>query len=421
MASSSVPYSRRAPLRVPRFRALWSGALLSWYGDFLSLPALLIICYQLGGEVGVGAMVFLQTAPLVALLPVGGALGDLGDRRRRLVALDTARASLAALMIVGATSGSLVIVLAGFAASRSAAALYDPGRRRLVPVILPPSLVPAGGSLLAAVGESSILLAPALGALLLLAISPEFLLLVDGATFLASAALIFRVGPQPAVSAPEPYPRPSPWEPIRRGFDFLWLDRTARIYAVQAALGTMLAAVVTVYFVPIVHEVLRLGTNQVGLMYVVVGAASMVGAGLAVRTPKVGAGSLIALGYVSIVAAALVGTSLGVVAVLGGLLLFAGSGALQEAWGLNRIQTTTQREGVGQALGAALWLQYAGRAVGAAIGAWGALHLGRQDFMFLLVVCAVGITLLLTAFGGIRIRRNVGSWPPGGPPLPLEP
>ena len=422
MTSRIVPYSRWAPLRVPRFRALWTGALLSWYGDFLALPALLIICYRLGGELGVAAMVFLQTLPLVALLPLGGEIGDRGDRRRRLVALDLARASLAGLMILGTTSGSLVLVLAGFAVSRSAAALYDPGRRRLLPVILPSRLVPAGGSLLAAVGESSILLGPALGALMLLAISPEFLLLVDGATFLASAALIFRVGPQPAVAAPpQPYLKPGPWSTVVRGFSYLWLDGTIRIYVVQAAFGTMLAAVVTVYFVPIVHDVLKLGTDQVGVMYIVVGAASLGGSALAVRRPKVGSRSLITLGYISIVAAVLVGTSLGPIAVVGGLLIFAGAGALQEAWGLNRIQTTTQRDGIGQAIGSALWLQYAGRAVGAAIGAWGAVHLGRQDFMALLVAAAVGITLLLRTFGGLRIRRNVGSWPPGGPPLPLEP
>ena len=317
MAPTGAERAKWAPLQVARFRALWSGALLSWYGDFLALPALLIISYQLGGEIGVGAMVFLQTAPLVALLPIGGALGDRGDRRRRLIALDLIRASLAALMIVGATSGSLPLVLAGFATSRSAAALYDPGRRRLLPLILPSRLVPAGGSLLAAVGESSILLGPALGALMLLAISPEFLLLVDGATFLASAALIYRVGPQPAVAVPEPYLKPGPWSTVRRGFGYLWLDGTVRIYVLQAAISTMLAAVITVYFVPIVHDVLRLGTDQVGVMYIVVGAASLGGSALAVRTPKVGARSLITLGYISIVAAVLVGTSLGPVAVVG--------------------------------------------------------------------------------------------------------
>ena len=62
----------RAPLRAPRFRALWVGGLLSWYGDFLTLPALVIICYKLGGEAGVGLLFVFESAPLLALLPIGG-------------------------------------------------------------------------------------------------------------------------------------------------------------------------------------------------------------------------------------------------------------------------------------------------------------------------------------------------------------
>ncbi len=413
--------TRLGPLRIPRFRALWLAAFLSWYGDFLSLPALLIIGYQLGGELGVGAVVFLQTAPLLALLPVGGALGDVGDRRRRLVALDMARASLAALMVLGAASGNLALVLIGVMASRSASALYDPGRRRLLPVVLPRAFVPAGGSLLSAVAESSILVAPAIGALLLRVIQPEFLILIDGLTFLASAALLVRVGPQPAVLRRVHLDRNQIWHPLRRGFAILWMDRTTRVYAVQAGLGAMLAAVVTVYFVPLVHDIFHLGTSQVGVMYILVGGASLVGSALSIRRPQVRPHGLITIGYVQIVVAVLIGSTLGVAAVVGALLVFAAAGALQEAWGLNRIQITTQREGIGQALGSALWFQYLGRALGAALGAWGATRLDRQDFLLVLVVAAVGMTLLVSLLGGLRMRRNVGSWPPGGPPLPLEP
>lgn len=414
------PPSRWDPLRVPRFRSLWSAALLSWYGDFLTLPALLIIGYQLGGELAVGVLVLLQTAPLLALLPVGGALGDLGDRRRRLIALDLVRASLAGMVVLGATASMLPLVLIGVAGSRAASALYDPGRRRLLPVVLPPHLVPSGGSLLAAVSESSILVAPALGAVLLLLIRPPYLILIDGLTFLASAALLVRVGRQPAVRAPIPG-RHEIWRPLRRGFNLLWLDPTTRLYAVQAGLGAMLAAVVTVYFVPLVHDALHLHTSQVGVMYVIVGAAAVVGSAIAIRTPRVGSRGLITIGYVQIVVAVVIGSSLGEIAVVAALVVFAGSGALQEAWGLNRIQIMTQRDGIGQALGSALWFQYLGRAVGAALGAWGATRLGRQDFLLVLVVVAVGTTLLVTALGGLRIKGRVGNWPPGGPPLPLEP
>jgi MFS family permease len=90
LAGSGVPW--HAPLHVPRFRALWLGGLLSWYGDYLTLPALVIISYRLGGEAGVGLLFVFTFTPLLVLLPFGGQLGDRGDRRRRLIALDTVRA-----------------------------------------------------------------------------------------------------------------------------------------------------------------------------------------------------------------------------------------------------------------------------------------------------------------------------------------
>jgi len=61
------------------------------------------------------------------------------------------------------------------------------------------------------------------------------------------------------------------------------------------------------------------------------------------------------------------------------LVIFAGSGALQEVWGFNRIQTRTPGEGVGQAMGAGLWCMYLGRVVGAAAATWGATHLSRPE------------------------------------------
>lgn len=117
----------RDPLTFPRFRAMWLGGLFSWYGDFLTLPALVIICYRLGGETAVGLLFVATTAPLLALLPLGGHLGDRGDRRRHLIALDLVRAALAGLTIVAAQGHLLAIVLLAVAASKAASALYGPG------------------------------------------------------------------------------------------------------------------------------------------------------------------------------------------------------------------------------------------------------------------------------------------------------
>ncbi len=409
----------RAPLRVPRFRALWVGGLLSWYGDFLTLPALVIICYKLGGEAGVGLLFVFESAPLLALLPIGGQLGDRGDRRRRLVALDLARAALVCLTIVGAQGHLLAAVLVAAAASRAASALYDPGRRRLVAVLLPQELVPAGSSLLSVVSESAQVVAPGLGALLLLFLPPTMLIAVDGATFLISAALMVRVGAQPAPWGVRAYTRQRAWPTLRRGFELLLFDPTTRLFAFQAALGAALASVIQVYFVPLARYVFHVHANQVGLMYVLVGAASILASSVALRLPQVRRKSVVIIGYIHLVVAAAVGIMFGAEMVVAALVIFAGSGALQEVWGFNRIQTKTPSDGVGQAMGAALWFMCLGRVLGAAAATWGTTHLNREDFMVLLTAAAVLVCLIVSFAGQFTWRRNPATWPPGSPPLPF--
>lgn len=409
----------RAPLGVPRFRAMWLGALLSWYGDFLTLPALVIICYRLGGEVGVGLLFVAQSAPLLVLLPIGGRLGDRGDRRRRLVTLDTVRAGLAALTIAGAQGHVLFAVLAAVALSRSASALYDPGRGRLVAMLLAPELVPAGSSLLSVVSESALVMAPAVGALLLFLIPPSMLVAVDGATFLVAAGLMGLVGAQPAPWVRRAYTRQPVWPTLRRGFELLLFEPTTRLFAFQAALGAALASVIQVYFVPLARYIFHAHTNQVGLMYVLVGAASILASGVALRLPQVRRKSVVLIGYIHLVVAAAVGVIFGVGLVVVALVVFAGSGALQEVWGFNRIQTKTPSDGVGQAMGAALWFMCLGRAMGALAATVGASRLPEGDFMLIMAVAAVLVCLSVSFVGRLRWRPNPASWPPGGPPLPF--
>lgn len=416
---AKAPRGWQAPLLIPRFRALWLAGVLSWYGDFLTIPALVIICYRLGGEVGVGLLLVAESAPLLALLPIGGQLGDRGDRRRRAVSLDLVRCALAGLTIVGAEGHLLAVVLVAVAGARVGSAIYEPGRRRLVAVLLPAHLVPAGSSLLSVISESALVVAPALGAVLLLVIAPPWLIAIDGVTFLISADLMRKVGPQPAQWGLRAYTRQRAWPVLRRGFELLLFDPTTRLFAFQMALGSAVASVIQVYFVPLTRYIFHVHTNQVGLMYVLVGVSSILASALALRLPQVRRKSVVLIGYIHLVVAAAVGVMFGAWLVVAALVVFAGSGALQEVWGFNRIQMKTPSEGVGQAMGAALWFMCLGRAVGALAATWGASHLHRPEFMLVMTAAAVLICLGVSLLGQFIWRRNPLVWPPGGPPLPF--
>ena len=394
-----TPVSRLAPLHYPRFRSLFLASAFSWYGDYLTLPALLVLGYQLAGQVGVAWVSVLTVAPLLVLLPIGGRLGDHGERRRRLIALDLARAGLGAAIVIGALGHSLLVVLVAVGLSRGAMALYDPGRRRLLPALLPPRLVAKGSSLLSSVGESSIVVGPALGAVLLLITKAEILVAIDSLTFLASAVLLVRVGPQPVVGDPERLAARSEgtgfWRRLLEGFGLLAQEPGTRIFAWQLFCAGVGAAGLRVYFVIIAREVLHVHVEQVGLLYLCVGLGAVAATLLAVWRADSRAWWIVALGVMTTVGIVVDGTTNSGLIVIGGLVALAGTMALAEAWGLTRIQVTTPPRGVGQAMGAILWCAYAGQAVVAAVAGFTSVHLPRATFFLAYAVITLGGVAIL--------------------------
>ncbi len=417
--------SRLAPLQHPRFRALFLAGALSWYGDYLTLPALLVLGYQLGGQTGVAWVSFVTVAPLLFLLPLGGRLGDQGERRRRLIALDLARAGLGAAVVVGAVGHSLPVLLVAVGLSRGAMALYDPGRRRLLPALLPGRLVPQGSSLLSAVGESSIVIGPALGAALLLVTKAEILVAVDSLTFLASALLLVRVGPHPVVGDPERAAARGEAAGFSRrlldGFGLLRRETGTRIFAWQLFCAGVGAAGLRVYFVIIARHVLHVHVQEVGLLYLCVGLGAVAATLLAVWRSDGRAWWIVALGVLTTVGVLIDGTTRNGFVVIGALVALAGAMALAEAWGLTRIQVMTPPRGVGQAMGAILWCAYAGQAVGAAVAGVMSVHLPRATFFVAYAVVTIGGVMLLSipALPDLlhrRQRRSEAEPAPDDPP-----
>ncbi|HUY97203.1 MAG TPA: MFS transporter [Verrucomicrobiae bacterium] len=373
--------TRWLPFRYPAFRALFVGGGLSWYGDFLTIPALLVIGYDLGGQAGVGLITIASTVPMVLLLPFGGRLGDRGERRRRLIALDLVRAALAAVIAASAVRGGLWAVVAAVAISRSASALYNPGWRRLLPHVLPGSLVPDGSSWLTAVGDGAILTGAGLGALMLLVIRPQVLVALDGLTFVASAVLLARVGAQPASwETTRRIARSGVWAPILDGFRWITGDPLTRLVTWALWCGVIGVTGLRVYFVLIAHRVLGVPTNAVGVLYLLVGAGSVLGSVGSVWRARVSGWVLVAALALAPVGILLVGTGTQAVAVVLILVGLAAAQTAAEAWGFTRVQTRTPDHGVGRAMGALLWCGVAGQAVGAVTAAWASTHIARSTF-----------------------------------------
>jgi len=168
--------------------------------------------------------------PAMLLGPVFGAAADRWSRRKCAVASDVARA----VAFVG------IALVDSFAATVALALLAGAGSGLFVPAVLAglPSLVrrtslPAATSLYGALDDFGHTLGPALAAALLLVLSPDVLMLANGATFAVSALVLTRVpfGDRPSSVTHEVGRRSSLIAEARSG-----LSATARMSGARALL-----------------------------------------------------------------------------------------------------------------------------------------------------------------------------------------
>lgn len=180
-------------LRIPAFRALWVGRLLSWVVGGLAPLALVFAAVDLGADATqLGLVVAARAVPNVVLVLVGGALAD--RLPRRLVATASSVVSAASLVAAGVlllTGRETLVTLAVAAAlTGAAAAFFGPASSAMLRDVLVEPLV-RDGTVLARISMNvGLIVGTALGGALVGVAGTGSALLV-GAGLSVAAALAF--------------------------------------------------------------------------------------------------------------------------------------------------------------------------------------------------------------------------------------
>lgn len=186
-------------LRYREFRLLFTGQLVSLFGDGLFAVALsFAVLEQTGSKSGLGIVLAAGALPLVAFLLVGGVWADRLSRRRVMLAADGARMAiqgvLAALVLSGNASLGIFIVLYGLYGV--AMAFFSPASTGLIPETLPAEELQTANGLLGMTRSVTAVAGGAAGGLLVDAVGPGSAIALDSATFAVSAfaLALMRVG-----------------------------------------------------------------------------------------------------------------------------------------------------------------------------------------------------------------------------------
>jgi MFS family permease len=196
---------RSGPLAVRDFRLLSFGQLASTAGDYcyaVALPWLVLSTH--GGTVLLGTVLACYGVPRTVLIPIGGVLADRLSPRVVMLAADTVRCLLVAVLAVFAARGLATVAFLGPVAALIGAGegVFLPASAAIMPSLLPAESLQAGNGLSAAMIQIGSFAGPVLGGILVTTThSSAAAFGVDAASFAISAAALAIMRRRPAAAA----------------------------------------------------------------------------------------------------------------------------------------------------------------------------------------------------------------------------
>lgn len=260
-------------LRNARFVRLWVGQGISFVGDFVSMIALVILVVELSGSASaVGGLLIARLLPTLAS-PLAGVLADRLDRRAVLVACDLARAAL----ILGAIfTRDLAVLYAISFLMGAARTLFNPTIRAAFPSVVGGGDLTRANALISGTFSVSFAAGPAIGGLLVATIGVDAAFALDVATYLVSAALLFRVPmPRPEREVEEGFARE-----LRAGFGYLAGARVPLAIVVGAFLTILTINATVPAEVFLAKETFGAGDAGYGLLVGLWGGGMVLGSAL---------------------------------------------------------------------------------------------------------------------------------------------
>jgi hypothetical protein len=175
------------------FRLLFAGRAISYVGTYLAPIAVAFGVLDLGGSAtAVGLSFAAWTLAQVAMLGLGGVVGDRLPRRSVMIASDlsstTVRVAMGLLLVTGHAQVWELIVLQGLGGA--SVAFYNPAFYGLVREIVATTELQRANSLLAVARYAAFPLGAAAGGTIVALVGSGTALLFDGGTYAASAVLL---------------------------------------------------------------------------------------------------------------------------------------------------------------------------------------------------------------------------------------
>lgn len=222
--SPSSPSRKPGPLVNRDFGLLWSGALISYIGDFLFDTTLILWIQQVVARgqswapLAVSGVLVVFSLPVLLVGPLAGVFVDRWDKRRTMLVMDALRAVIVALLLLAANLVPLPFVPGGrLTPIQQVGVIYvdvflvaicqqffTPARMALIGDLVAEPERPRASALMQSVLALGIVIGPALAGPLFFSVGAESALLLNALSFVVSFLVILAVrAPRAARSVAE--------------------------------------------------------------------------------------------------------------------------------------------------------------------------------------------------------------------------
>ena len=267
-----------AVLRHRNFRLIWIGLLLSFTGSFMQNAALLwnvsllVPADRKGLALGIVGLV--RVVPIVIFSMISGVVADASDRRKLMLLTQSGSAVVALGLAWLAFSGNTSVwPVYALAALSSAVGAFDlPARQSLVPNLVPRQDLPNAISVNAIMQQTSQVLGPALGGIVIASANVGWAYMINAISFAAVIVALLLMRDVPG--RPEHHGNdPVSWQAALEGLRFVFrspLIRSTMLLDFFATFFSSATALLPIF----AQDILNVGATGYGWLY----AAPAVGA-----------------------------------------------------------------------------------------------------------------------------------------------
>ena len=279
MASEVVQLTVREVIKLKPVRRLWMAQIVSVFGDFLSIFAVLsYVSFNLhasAAQVTLITVAFMIPSALIG--PVAGVFVDRWRVKRTMIASDLIRAVLALGLVFAASLGQIYAILFLLSAVST---FFAPAQSVTLRTIVPPQGLLAANALIQQGFQVVRIISPALAGAMVAWFGANSCYYIDTLSFMISASIIATlvIAREPVKPTEGSHPLKSVWNDLMAGVKFIFTNATVSFVIVGMAAGMFAVSC----FGPLIAVYVRDELHATSLAFGIIN--SMIGIGMIAGT-----------------------------------------------------------------------------------------------------------------------------------------